>query len=77
MLVSKEFGVSPSNLGIAFHVARQSLKVCSELLSKIREFRAMGLKIYAMSNIAGPEWEILKTSLSPTDWALFDRVFIS
>lgn len=76
-LVSKQFEVSPSDLDSAFRVARQSLTVCSELLSQIREFRAMGLKIYAMSNIAGPEWEILKTSLSPSDWSLFDQVFIS
>jgi FMN phosphatase YigB (HAD superfamily) len=75
--VAEEFGVSDSDVALAFQAARDSLQSCPPLLDAIRELKATGINIYAMSNISAPDWEVLKTKASSQDWALFDNVFIS
>jgi FMN phosphatase YigB (HAD superfamily) len=76
--VSSEFNVSPEEVRQAFQDARDSLQANHDLIDLIRELKAQsngGLRIYAMSNISLPDWEVLRTK--PADWSIFDEVFTS
>ncbi|KAF8874944.1 Haloacid dehalogenase-like hydrolase-domain-containing protein, partial [Infundibulicybe gibba] len=42
----------------------------------IRELKALGFKLYVMSNISAPDYEYLRENV-PMDWTLFDGIFIS
>ncbi|KAG6845464.1 hypothetical protein H0H87_008824 [Tephrocybe sp. NHM501043] len=75
--VAQEFQVDPAAVKNAFQAARDSLQSNSKMIEVIRELRGSGISVYAMSNISAPDWEVLKTKMSPADWALFDRVFTS
>ena len=61
----------------AFQAARDTLQSDPKMLEIIRELKASGKSIFAMSNISAPDWEVLKTKADPSVWALFDMVFIS
>lgn len=76
--ISSEFDVSVEEVRQAFRDARESLQANHNLIHFIRELKAQsndGLRIYAMSNISLPDWEVLKTKLA--DWSIFDAVFTS
>ncbi|KIJ46590.1 hypothetical protein M422DRAFT_165102 [Sphaerobolus stellatus SS14] len=75
--VAEEFNVSAGDVAAAFNAARDSLQSSPPLLHAIRELKDKGIKIYAMSNISAPDWEVLKTKATPDEWGLFDRVFTS
>jgi len=75
--LAKEFGLWAADIATGFNIARDTLKSCPSILAAIREFKAAGIKVYAMSNISAPDWEFLKTKAHPEDCALFDRVFTS
>ena len=77
-IVSSEFDVSVEEVRRAFQDARNSLQANHNLIHLIRELKAQsngGLRIYAMSNISLPDWEVLRTK--PADWSIFDAVFTS
>jgi FMN phosphatase YigB (HAD superfamily) len=72
-----EFSVSAQDVARAFQLARDSLRSDTTMLDAVRELRASGKRIFAMSNISAPDWEVLKTKISEEEWSLFDRVFTS
>ena len=77
-IVSSEFNVSVEEVRRAFQDARNSLQANHNLIHLIRELKAQsncGLRIYAMSNISLPDWEVLRTK--SIDWSIFDAVFTS
>ena len=77
-IVSSEFDVSVEEVRRAFQDARNSLQTNHNLIHLIRELKAQynrGLRIYAMSNISLPDWEVLRTK--SIDWSIFDAVFTS
>jgi len=75
--VADQFHISTSDIACAFQAARASLRSNPKMLEIIRGLKASGKTVFAMSNISAPDWEVLKTKADPSDWALFDMVFIS
>jgi FMN phosphatase YigB (HAD superfamily) len=76
--ISSEFDVSSNEVRQAFQDARDSLQANHDLIGLIRELKIQSngsLKVYAMSNISRPDWEVLRTK--PADWSIFDEVFTS
>lgn len=69
--------VPVEDVKIAFQQARDSQAQNDEVVETITELRAAhpDLKIYAMSNISRPDWEILRGK--DFNWNIFDRVFTS
>jgi HAD superfamily hydrolase (TIGR01509 family) len=76
---ASEFGVPKSEIAAAFQGARVSLKSNEVLVRFVQELRAAypTLKVFAMSNISAPDWEVLRTKATPEEWAIFDHVFTS
>lgn len=75
--IAVEFSVDATEVRRAFDNARDSLKSDDEMIGLIRELKAHNshLKVYAMSNISLPDYEVLRSK--PADWWLFDEVFTS
>lgn len=72
-----QFDIRAASVKNAFELARDSLRSDPVMLDTIRALKASGCRVYAMSNISAPDWEVLRTKASPEEWALFDKVFIS
>lgn len=73
-----EFSLQPEEIRRAFQQARDSLQANDEFIALIRELKAQSngqLRVFAMSNISLPDYEVLRTK--PADWAIFDEVFTS
>ncbi|EKG12263.1 Haloacid dehalogenase/epoxide hydrolase [Macrophomina phaseolina MS6] len=70
-------GVPAADVTSAFQLARDSQAQNDHVVAAIRELRAAhpDLRVFAMSNISRPDWEILKGKAF--DWDIFDRVFTS
>jgi HAD superfamily hydrolase (TIGR01509 family) len=70
-------------VGIAetFQRARESLQCNKPMLEFLHAIKRdnRGVKIYAMTNISAPEWELLRRTgpLKQEDWNLFEQVFTS
>lgn len=76
--LGQEFSLQPQEIQRAFQQARDSLQANDEFIALIRELKAQSngqLRVFAMSNISLPDYEILRTK--PADWAIFDEVFTS
>ncbi|RDB25337.1 Alpha-D-glucose-1-phosphate phosphatase YihX [Hypsizygus marmoreus] len=76
--VGADFNIEPEEIRRAFQQARDSLQADNELIALIRELKAQSggeLKVFAMSNISLPDWEVLRTK--PADWEIFDQIFTS
>ncbi|KAG6820738.1 hypothetical protein H0H93_012384 [Arthromyces matolae] len=76
--VGEEFVLEPDEIARAFQQARDSLQADDELIALIRELKAQSngeLRVFAMSNISLPDYEVLRTK--PADWSIFDQVFTS
>ncbi|KXN92452.1 Alpha-D-glucose-1-phosphate phosphatase YihX [Leucoagaricus sp. SymC.cos] len=76
--ISTELDVSPEDVRLAFQAVRDSHQADHDFIAFIRELKEQfngSLRIYAMSNISLPDWEILRTK--PADWSIFDEVFTS
>ena len=76
--VGERFGLPPSEIRKAFDQARDSLRANDELIKLIRELKEETngtLRVFAMSNISLPDWEVLRTK--PADWSIFDQIFTS
>ncbi|EIN09513.1 HAD-like protein [Punctularia strigosozonata HHB-11173 SS5] len=78
-LVADQFHVPASEVAAAFQGARDSLVGSPDMINMIRELKssAPDLRVFAMSNISAPDWEVLKEKATQEEWALFDRVFTS
>ncbi|KAI0047754.1 HAD-like protein [Auriscalpium vulgare] len=77
-LVGEEFSLASSEVRQAFLDARDSLQPDNAFLEFIRGLQAESggqLRIFAMSNISAPDYEVLRTK--PADWGIFQRVFTS
>jgi FMN phosphatase YigB (HAD superfamily) len=76
--LGEEFALQPGEIRRAFQQARDSLQADDEFIALIRELKAQSngqLRVFAMSNISLPDYEVLRTK--PADWAIFDQVFTS
>jgi FMN phosphatase YigB (HAD superfamily) len=78
VLIAEEFALQPEEIQRAFQQARDSLQANDEFIALIRELKAQSsgqLRVFAMSNISLPDYEVLRTK--PADWDIFDEVFTS
>ncbi|KAF8893786.1 Haloacid dehalogenase-like hydrolase-domain-containing protein [Infundibulicybe gibba] len=76
--IGSEFSLQPEEIRRAFQQARDSLEADNDLITLIRELKAQSasqLRVFAMSNISLPDYEVLRTK--PADWSIFDEVFTS
>ncbi|KAG6861091.1 hypothetical protein C0995_004028 [Termitomyces sp. Mi166 len=76
--VGEEFMLEPDEIAQAFQQARNSVQADDELIALIQELKAQSngeLRVFAMSNISLPDYEVLRTKAA--DWSIFDRVFTS
>jgi hypothetical protein len=75
--VAREAGVAVEDVSSTIDAASDSLRCNADMVDAIAALRAAGKRVFAMSNIAGPAWEVLRTKMSPENWNLFERVFTS
>ncbi|KAF8522002.1 HAD-like protein, partial [Gautieria morchelliformis] len=75
--VAREINISAGDVATAFKEARKSLRSDPTMLDLIRELKAAGRTVFAMSNISAPDRDVLVTKADPSEWAPFDQVFIS
>jgi FMN phosphatase YigB (HAD superfamily) len=76
--ISAEFCFDPQEIRKAFDEARDSMQCNDKMIELIRDLKCQShglLRIFAMSNISFPDYEVLRTK--PADWSLFDQVFTS
>ncbi|KAG6808958.1 hypothetical protein H0H92_002238 [Tricholoma furcatifolium] len=76
--IAVEFMLEPDEIASAFQQARDSLRANDKLIALIHELRLQSkgqLRVFAMSNISLPDYEVLRTK--PADWTIFDGVFTS
>ncbi|KAF5348294.1 hypothetical protein D9756_010513 [Leucocoprinus leucothites] len=76
--IGEILSVSPSDIAETIKQAEISLKYDDRLVSTLGELKndcGGGLRIYAMSNIAKPHYEIIRSK--DWEWSLFDQVFTS
>jgi HAD superfamily hydrolase (TIGR01509 family) len=77
-LVAREFDVESSEVRHALQGARDSLRGDPDMIAMLHELRnKTGARLYAMSNISAPDWEVLRHKGRREDWDLFERVFTS
>lgn len=75
---ARDFGLSSSEVERAFQDARNSLRANPSIIQLIKDLKKQyGVRVFAMSNISVPDFEVLRRKARPEDWALFDRVFTS
>lgn len=61
----------------ALELMRESIRSSPQMFETVRLLKKSGIKVYAMSNISQPDWEVLKTRASGAQWDLFDDVYPS
>ncbi|KAG6871630.1 hypothetical protein C0995_002242 [Termitomyces sp. Mi166 len=73
--VTEDFMLEPDQIVQAFRQARNFVQADNELIVLIRELKAQSseLRVFAMSNISLPDYEVLRTKVA--DWSIFDQVF--
>ncbi|KAH0830332.1 HAD-like protein [Lanmaoa asiatica] len=79
-LVAAEFSLDASEVSSAFRAARDTIQTDPSMvnfLHKLRLGENSDIRLFAMSNISAPDWEVLRHKVRPEDWALFERVFTS
>lgn len=75
---ARDFGLSSAEVANAFRDARDSLQSNPTIIQLIRDLKSQyGVRVFAMSNISVPDFEVLRGKARPEEWALFDRVFTS
>jgi FMN phosphatase YigB (HAD superfamily) len=75
--VAKEYNLSANDVACSFSLARESLKSNLTLIDTITAIKASGRRVFAMSNMSAPDWMAVVKILEPSQWALFDEIFIS
>ncbi|KAF5348293.1 hypothetical protein D9756_010514 [Leucocoprinus leucothites] len=76
--IGEILAVSPSDIAETIQQAKMSLQCDDRLVSTLKELKCDSggaLKIYAMSNIAKPHYDIIRSK--DWEWSLFDQVFTS
>ena len=77
-LAAAEFSLDASEVGAAFCAARDTLQSNPSMIALLRELKENSdIRLFAMSNISAPDWEVLRHKGRPEDWALFEHVFTS
>ena len=77
-LVAAEFSLDASEIGAAFRAAQDSIQIDHSMVALLHELKEnSGIRLFAMSNISAPSWEVLRRKGRPEDWALFERIFTS
>ena len=76
-LLADQFVFPMDEIRKTITAARETLVSSPEMLGLLYRLKATGCKIFAMSNISAPDWEILKTKATDEEWSVFDRIFIS
>lgn len=77
-IVSREFGISVSEITKAFEDARESLVSNPRLISLIKELKAQSLvTVLAMSNISQADFAYLLSSRPQSDLSIFDGIYPS
>src|ERR1700761_1223603 len=76
-LVAREFKIEASEVAAAFQGARDSLTASPEMIALLHELKKSGARLYAMSNISAPDWDVLRHKGRREDWDLFEGVFTS
>lgn len=77
-LICEQFDLDPTEFAQAVDDAHASLVANDEFVGFIRELKedsGESLRVYAMSNISKPDYEVLRTMSS--HWDVFDGVFTS
>ncbi|KAM5539703.1 hypothetical protein V8D89_006516 [Ganoderma adspersum] len=79
MRLSSEYSIpSPFDIATTIQACRASLRADRKMFAFLHDLKARtGVRLFAMSNITSPDWDVLKTRAAPQDWALFEGVFIS
>lgn len=76
--LSSQHTLPISDISTTIQACRASLRADGEMWALLRDLKMRtGVRLFAMSNITRPDWNVLKTKVEPEDWALFDDVFIS
>ncbi|KAF8992607.1 HAD-like protein [Cyathus striatus] len=78
--ISEKFSIPVEHISTGLSLAADTIQVNADLiafLKKLRQREGSRLSVYGMSNIAAPEWEILKSKMKKEDLEVFDEVFIS
>lgn len=75
--LAAQYNVRADDISAAFEQARASQVQNDGVVAFIRELRRThkNLRVFAMSNISRPDWQILRAK--PFDWDIFDHVFVS
>ncbi|KAJ6525426.1 HAD-like protein [Mycena vulgaris] len=77
-LVAREFNLESSEVAAAFQGARDSLSGDPDMIAMLHQLKkATGARLFAMSNISAPDWEVLRHKGRREDWDLFEHVFTS
>ncbi|KAF7347952.1 HAD-like protein [Mycena sanguinolenta] len=76
-LVASEFRLESSKVAAAFQGARDSLAEDPKMIAMLHDLKASGTRLFAMSNISAPDWEVLRHKGKREDWELFEHVFTS
>lgn len=77
-LAAKEFSLDALEVGAAFRAARDTLQSNPSMVTLLHELRRNSdIRLFVMSNISAPDWEVLRNKARPEDWVLFERVFTS
>jgi HAD superfamily hydrolase (TIGR01509 family) len=76
-LVASDFKLESNEVAAAFQVARDSLVEDPSMIAMLYELKASGTRLFAMSNISAPDWEVLRRKGKREDWELFEHVFTS
>lgn len=75
-----ELSLNPSDIRKAMEDSCASLKWDKNLAGFFRELRDANreaVRIFAMSNISQPDYEVLRSISSDMDWSIFDGIFTS
>jgi FMN phosphatase YigB (HAD superfamily) len=76
--LSTQFNFAPEELRHAINLAATTLRFDEDLVAFVQGLKEKSgdkLRVFAMSNVSGPDFEILREVV--TKWGIFERVFTS
>ena len=77
-MIGNEFQFKPEELQHAIDLATPTLRYDGDLVALVKELKATAdgeLRVFAMSNISIPDFELLHKDLS--EWDIFEGIFTS
>ncbi len=76
--LSTEYTIPTSDISTTIRACRTSLQADRGMFEFLQDLKACtGVRLFAMSNITFPDWDVLKAKALPQDWTLFDGIFTS